>query len=63
MADDDFEAETDEEELEEGDLTTLEEMAVIIHEMYEAFLSAGFNSRQALWIAATSQTDLTVPGE
>ncbi len=47
--------------LEETELTYLQEVAFITHEMYEAYIEAGFSPAQALWLSATQQADLTTP--
>lgn len=56
--DDEFE---DDEMLEDAEFTTLQEVAFITHEMYEAYIEAGFSPAQALWLASTHNADLSTP--
>lgn len=47
--------------VDDNEFTTLQEVAIITHEIYEAYMNAGFSSQQALWLAATYQSDLSIP--
>lgn len=58
MDDDEF---LEDDLIEDAEMTTLQEMAYITHELYEAYLEAGFSPGQALWLSSTYQADLTTP--
>ncbi len=58
MDDDEF---LDEDLIEDAEMTTLQEMACITHELYEAYVEAGFSYAQALWLSSTYQADLNTP--
>ena len=50
--------------MENVDLTPLQELSIEMHETYEAYLFAGFTSKQALWLSVIEgRAHIDVPGD